>query len=93
MDVSDKSSANYGTAIILCGIFGVIGIHHFYLRNFLHGIIDLGMFLLFLFLMMDGREGLAYMVLLTDAVHTVFVFYLLITEQARDGSGRLVKLK
>jgi hypothetical protein len=51
------------------------------------------MFLLFLFLMMDGREGLAYMVLLTDAVHTVFVFYLLITEQARDGSGRLVKLK
>ncbi len=93
MDVSEKSPANYGTAVILCGIFGVIGIHHFYLRNYLHGIADLCLFLLFLVLLSQDRVGLAYMVLMIDALHTVIVFYRLITEQARDGSGRLVKLK
>ncbi len=93
MDASDKSTANYGTAVILCGVFGVIGLHHFYLRNYLHGFVDLGLFVLFIVLLMEGRPGFAYMVLMVDALHTIIVFYRLITEQARDGDGRLVKLK
>ena len=36
--VSDRS---YGVAVALCGIFGIVGIHHFYLGNHLHGLFDL----------------------------------------------------
>ena len=93
MDTSDKSTASYGTAVILCGVFGVIGIHHFYLRNYLHGCVDLGLFVLFIVLLIAGYPGPAYMALLADALHTIVVFYRLITEQARDGDDRLVRLK
>ena len=41
-EISDKS---YAVAVTLCGIFGVFGIHHFYLRNYLHGLFDLALFL------------------------------------------------
>ena len=37
------SSKSYGAAVCLCAIFGLLGIHHFYLGRILHGIIDLSM--------------------------------------------------
>lgn len=92
MDV-EKSEKSYGTAVILCGIFGVMGVHHFYLGNIVHGLIDLGLFVLFILLVMSGLVALGYLVLAIDAIHTIIVFYLLITEQARDGHGRQVRLK
>lgn len=92
MESDEKSNVNYGTAVILCGVFGVLGIHHFYMRNYVHGMVDLGLFLLFVTLMIGGSDGLALLVLLVDGLHSLIVFYLLITEQARDGDGRLVKL-
>ncbi|OED46309.1 NINE protein [Leisingera sp. S232] len=89
----EKSSASYGTAVILCGLFGVIGVHHFYLRNYMHGMIDLGLFILFVVLLAGDQPLLGYLVLLVDIAHSIIVFYLLIAEKVRDGSGRLVKLK
>ncbi|CUH75947.1 hypothetical protein TRM7557_00636 [Tritonibacter multivorans] len=93
MSNSEVSTASYGTAVALCGVFGVLGLHHFYLRNFVHGFIDLGLAVLFFVLLFSGHIGLAYLALLVDGLHTIVMFYLLITEQARDGAGRLVKLK
>ena len=40
----------------------------------------------------NGMPGLAVLTLLLDAVHTIAVFYLLITEQWKDGAGRPVAL-
>lgn len=37
----EKSEKSYGIAIILCGIFGVLGIHHFYLGKIGTGILML----------------------------------------------------
>ena len=87
--ISDKS---YGTAIILCGLFGVLGVHHFYLENFIHGAIDFGLFVLAVGLLVAGLPLVALAVFLADALHSIIVFYLLITEQARDGQGHRVTL-
>ncbi len=70
-----------------------MGIHHFYLGNILHGILDLAMFVLFIVFTIQGQPLLAVAMLLADALHTVIVFYQLITEQTIDGSGRQVRLK
>jgi TM2 domain-containing membrane protein YozV len=89
----EKSDKSYGTAVALCGVFGVLGIHHFYLGNVLMGIFDLGMFITFLVLYTSGYPVAAFGALLVDALHTVFVFYRLITEQETDGQGRPVLIK
>lgn len=90
LDVSPKS---YGVAVALCGIFGVMGVHHFYLREWLHGLADLGLFVLFVVFLLQENDGLAMLTLMLDVIHTVIVFYLLIIEKWRDGEGRLVVLK
>ena len=45
---TEKSTKSYGAAVSLCGVFGTVGIHHFYLGNWLHGLFDLGLFISFL---------------------------------------------
>lgn len=89
-DVSDKS---YGTAVILCGVFGILGVHHFYLGNIWHGLADLGLVILFFWCLSTGNIGLAYLALMLDVLHTAIAFYLLIVERWRDGTGRRVVLK
>lgn len=86
-DISPKS---YGTAVALCLVFGIVGIHHFYMGNWLHGLIDLGLFLLAVVLFASGSSGAAMLVLIVDVVHTIYVTYLLIVGSARDGQGRLI---
>ncbi|MBT5414246.1 MAG: hypothetical protein HOK81_06560 [Rhodospirillaceae bacterium] len=84
-------------AIALCGIFGIVGVHHFYLGNHLHGLFDLGLLLgaIACFIFADAQDGgflvtLGIALLLTDVIHTTVVFYLLIVGKQRDGQGRLV---
>ncbi|WP_299303759.1 TM2 domain-containing protein [uncultured Litoreibacter sp.] len=93
MDVRDeKSPKSYGVAVILCGIFGTLGIHHFYLGNIVHGIFDLGLFLLFCVLFFGNAPLLGILVLLVDVAHTIYVFSMLIVEKWHDGEGRRVTL-
>ncbi len=94
-EISDRS---YGVAIALCGIFGIVGIHHFYLRNYLHGIFDLGLFIgafvCFFVAAVRDEPSLAIVAVVLfaiDTVHTVWIFYRLIVGKARDGNGKLVR--
>ena len=92
-----KSDKSYGVAVILCGIFGIVGLHHFYIGNVVHGIFDLGLFLATLFFLVAGATpgyeplflvaGLCFFV---DVLHTIIVFTRLIIGRQRDGAGRLV---
>ena len=92
-DRNDETSPkSYGTAVALCGIFGTLGIHHFYLDDWFHGLADLALVLLTVAFFLQGFTALAIATLLLDAAHTIVVFYLLITEQWRDGNGRLVRM-
>ena len=86
------SSKSYGVAVSLCGIFGIVGIHHFYIGNHLHGIFDLSLLIFgVLFLIAgDGLEVLGVLLLFIDVIHTFFIFYKLITEKQKDGSGKLI---
>ena len=85
-----KSDKSYGTAVALCGIFGTVGIHHFYIGNWLHGLIDLGMFVAFVVLYAGDVYGPAFAVLIVDVLHTLYIFYKLIVGEQRDGEGRLI---
>ncbi len=90
--MSNYSSKSYGVAVSLCGIFGIVGIHHFYIGNHLHGIFDLSLLIFgVLFLIAgDGLEVLGVLLLFIDVIHTFVVFYRLITEKQKDGSGKLI---
>jgi hypothetical protein len=90
MQNTEKSPKSYSIAVTLCGIFGILGVHHFYLGNFVHGFVDLGLVILALWMFATGKDGLATVFIIIDLVHTVFVFYRLITEKERDAFGRLV---
>lgn len=89
-DISPKS---FGVAVALCGVFGLAGIHHFYLGNILHGLFDLGLLVAALYLINGYDESLALfggLLILIDAIHSGIVMYYLFTGKTRDGRGRLV---
>ena len=92
-DEVSTSNKSYGVAVTLCGIFGTLGVHHFYLGNWLHRLIDLALFIAFIILIMNGSLGLSLLFLGIDVVHTLFVFYKLIIGNQQDGNGRLITWK
>jgi TM2 domain-containing membrane protein YozV len=89
---SEKSPKSYGTAVMLCGIFGILGIHHFYLEDWLHGLADVGLVILAIGFAIQGYTGLSLLVIVIDGVHTLIIFYYLIIEKWRDGQGRPILL-
>lgn len=84
---SDKS---YAIAVCLSGIFGVVGIQHFYLGRYLEALLDLGMFVLTVYFFFTGQVLLAVGVAVLDGIHTLVVTFMLLTGTFRDGSGKLV---
>jgi TM2 domain-containing membrane protein YozV len=88
------SLKSYGTAVGLCGVFGMLGIHHFYIGNILHGIFDLSLLITGTLLLFSSEYGaLGMLLLLIDAIHTIIVFFRLIGERQKDGYGKLIVLK
>uniref|UniRef100_UPI004040323B hypothetical protein n=1 Tax=Thioclava sp. GXIMD4216 TaxID=3131929 RepID=UPI004040323B len=57
----------------------------------MHGLVDFALFVVTIALFLHDNP-LALLFLLADVLHTIIVFYKLITEQERDGQGRLVCL-
>ncbi len=90
MEQENKSDKKYTTAVILCGIFGVVGIHHFYVERWGMGIFDFGLFLGTVILFFSGHSLIAEGLFMVDLIHTVIVTYLLLVGQYRDGQGRLI---
>lgn len=89
-DISPKS---FGVAVAICAVFGLAGVHHFYLGNILHGIFDLGLLIAGVSLIAadDGAMALlGGLLLVVDAIHSGVVMYLLFTGGTTDGDGRLV---
>lgn len=84
------SEKSYIVAVCLSGIFGVMGVHHFYLDRYLEGIFDLGLFVLGFVLFFCGMPFWAWLVWAIDGIHTFIVTIMLLTGSVKDGSGRLV---
>jgi len=84
---SDKS---YTIAVCLSGVFGVVGIQHFYLGRLVEAVIDLGMFIATIYFLFSGQILYAIVIGSIDALHTLIVTIMLLTGTFRDGEGRLV---
>jgi len=85
-----QSSRSYAVAVCLSGVFGTLGIHHFYLGRWLHGCIDLGMFVWALYLLATGQVFWGIVVLCLDFIHGLSVTIMLLTGAYRDGDGNVV---
>jgi TM2 domain-containing membrane protein YozV len=85
-----QSKKKYTTAVCLSGIFGLLGIHHFYLGRWLHGIADLSMTVVAIILIGIGSEVLGYLLLGIDIIHTLIVSIFLLTGSYKDGNGYVI---
>ena len=86
----EPSDRRYVVAVVLAAVFGVLGIHHFYLGRILQGLFDLGLSMSAAALFVIGRPAPAMALLAIDVVHTYAVTFQLLVGACRDGQGRLV---
>lgn len=84
------SNKKYTTAVILSGVFGIIGIHHFYVERWGMGFFDFGLFLGASILYFNDYMLAASSLFIIDIIHTVIVTYLLLIGQYKDGQGKLI---
>jgi len=85
-----SSPKSYAVAVCLSGIFGLLGIHHFYLGRWLHGLFDLGMTVGAFLLLITGHLLYGYLLLGVDMIHTFIITIMLLTGTYRDGHGLIV---
>lgn len=93
------SKKSYAIAVILSMIFGILGVHHFYLRRWKMAAFDLGLTIIgfsLLFTVPESRPlGDVYiisgmLVLAIDFIHTIYVTYKLFVGEYADGDGNIV---
>jgi len=96
-NVIETSEKSYGASVALCMIFGVMGVHHFYLGNWVHGVFDLGLFIVGFGLIFTGAVSgdpeqimLGGVLIAIDVLHTLVVTILLLVGKVKDGEGRVV---
>jgi TM2 domain-containing membrane protein YozV len=89
--VEDLSPKSYGITIVLIWVFGLMGIHHFYLKNWFHGFFDFGLFIFgfgFVFFSHDLTLHFFGLGLISiDVAHSLIVTYLVIVGKCKDGDG------
>ena len=89
-----KSEKSYGTAVCFSGVFGLLGIQHFYLGRYMLGFLDLGLSVgAFAFIVFGGTtESLIFgiILLVIDFIHSIYVLVKLLAGEYEDGEGRLV---
>jgi len=99
IDANPKSPKSYVVAACLAGIFGIVGIHHFYVGRGRHGLFDIslsiiGFGLIFYGARDDVRNSIVVMgvlFLVLDYLHTIYFMYKLIVGEYRDSDGLLIK--
>jgi TM2 domain-containing membrane protein YozV len=84
------SSKSYVVAVCLSAIFGVVGVHHFYLGRYVEGCIDFSLFIATLYFFLSGQLVWAVLTGLADGLHTLVITIMLLTGTFRDGEGRII---
>lgn len=87
IEPSDKS---YAVAVCISAVFGVMGIHHFYLGRYIEGTIDFSLFVATLYFYFTGQLGWAALFFIVDALHTFIITIMLLTGSFKDGSGKTI---
>jgi len=84
------SSKSYTVAVSLSAIFGVMGIHHFYLGRYFEGIVDLSLLFITLYFYVNGELLWALLFFAIDGIHTFIITIMLLTGSFKDGTGRYI---
>lgn len=84
------SNKSYAVAVCLAAIFGILGIHHFYLERWGMGMFDLGLSIAGFTLIFAGYPMWGALCLIIDGIHTIYVTYKLLVGEYADGEGRIV---
>ena len=90
--MNDASKKSYLVAVCLAGILGTLGIHHFYVGRWLHGLFDLSLLITAIIFFSFSLWFLAILFILVDLIHNTYFVYKLILGEYRDGSGKLIKI-
>jgi TM2 domain-containing membrane protein YozV len=90
VSASQPSSKSYAIAVSLSAIFGVIGVHHFYLGRYLEGIIDFALFAATIYFFVIGNMVWAFAFFVIDGLHTFIITIMLLTGSFKDGKGRYI---
>ena len=88
-NLPEFSRKNYGVAVALSGIFGILGIHHFYLERWGMGIFDLGLSIAGFTLTAFGFWW-GMLLIGVDVIHTIYVTYKLLVGEYQDGYGKII---
>ena len=88
--LKQPSEKSYVVAVCLSGIFGVLGIHHFYLGRYLEGLIDFSLVVLTVYFYVNGQIWWALLFGIADALHTFIITIMLLTGSFKDGSGKYI---
>lgn len=86
----EPSTKSYAIAVSLSAIFGVVGIHHFYLGRYIEGIIDFSLFVASLYFYFNGQFMWAIIIFIIDSLHTFIITIMLLTGSFKDGKGRVI---
>lgn len=84
------SRKSYAIAVSISAIFGVIGIHHFYLGRYVEGILDFSLFVATLYCYLTGNILWAVVFFIIDSLHTFVITIMLLTGSFKDGKGRYI---
>ena len=88
--MKQPSSKNYAVAVCISAIFGVMGIHHFYLGRYIEGLIDLSLFIATIYFYVNGQIYWAIGFAVVDGLHTFIITIMLLTGSFKDGAGNYV---
>jgi len=86
----NPSPKSYVVAVCLSGIFGMLGIHHFYLGRWLHGLVDISMTISAFLLIVFKHPVPGFLLLFVDFIHALIITIMLLTGAYKDGDGDLV---
>jgi TM2 domain-containing membrane protein YozV len=85
-----RSQKSYAVAVIFAAIFGIFGIHYFYIGRTAIGLVDLSLSIVAFICFIQGMILHAIILFLIDILHSIYATYKLFTGQEHDGDGKLI---
>jgi len=84
------SKKSYTVAACLAGVFGILGIHHFYVGRWGMGLFDVALSIIGFGLIWGFNDPIGWIFIAVDVVHTAIVMYLLLVGEYKDGRGNII---
>jgi TM2 domain-containing membrane protein YozV len=85
-----QSTKNYAVAVIFAAVFGIFGIHYFYIGRTAIGLVDLSLSVVAFMCLIQGMILHAVFLFFIDMLHSIYATYKLFTGQEYDGDGKLI---